>query len=111
VNLAASLHGLERAAQELGQVISRVAGDGETGADFGPVEGKSPQDHGAARPEHSLQPSEIRSPIRLADEEVEDGAVVPEVVVTIGLPVEEVLVEERDGRIAESPPHLLEHGR
>jgi len=107
VYLTASLEGLERVAEDEGQILCRVANDGKARAELRSVKSERRQDQEAARPHGRMHRLEIPATVRLADEEVEDGAVVPQVVSAIGLPIKQVLVESENSRSAEPAPHLL----
>ena len=95
----ASLRDTEAVTERGREVICRVTADGKARADLRPVGGERRDDHPATWSDRACQRLDVPLSIRLADEEVEDGAVVPEVVTPIRLPREDIRPDAPHGRV------------
>ena len=85
----------ERGRQKARQFCSAVTRDGKARALLGPVGRKGPEDHAATRCDALLQQLSIGVDV-LARQEMENGTVVPEVVVAGRLPGQEILCDPLD---------------
>jgi hypothetical protein len=79
--------GIDRGRRRRRLLRHRVAADGEARARLRSVLRAHSDNHLAARYDGPPQRRDAALPIRSGDEEVEDGAVVPDVVAPIGLPL------------------------
>lgn len=73
-----------------GEGLGAVAADGEATASLGPVESEGGDDGGSFGWQCCLERSNVELPIFRLGEEVEDGAIVPEVKVLFRVPGEDV---------------------
>ena len=85
------------------EVVRGVTADRQARADLRPVGGEGRDDHVATRSDRASQRLDVPLSILLADEEVEYGAVVPQLVSPIRLPREEIRPDAPHGRVGGQP--------
>ena len=78
---------------------------------LGSVEGERRDDRESAWADGRVHGLDVPPTIRLRNEKVKHGAVVPKVVLAMRMPVEYVLVESDNRRVTESLPNLLQRRR
>ena len=85
------------------QISGRVAPHRQARADFGPIGGERPEDHRAAGLDCTSQRLDVPCSFPLVDQEMEDGAIVPQAVTPIRLPLEEIRLDTPHGRVRGKP--------
>ena len=104
VHLAPRLDELEALAERRGQLLRGIAPHRQARTHLRAVVGERRDDHASAGSECVAQRRAITIAVALVDEEVEDGAVVPQLVAAIRLPLEEIRSDAPHGRVGGKPP-------
>lgn len=98
--LAPNFVGLEALAERGDQLVPRVPPDRKPRARVRAVGVEGRDDQRCPWSERAPERAEIATAIRVVDEEVEDGTVVPEREATVGLPLEDVRLDTPHGRVS-----------
>ncbi len=103
-SLAPRLDELEPFAQRSSQIVRGVAPHRQARTHLGAVVGERRDDHAPTGSECVGQRRAVPIAIVLVDQKVEDGAVVPQPVATVRLPLEQIRSDAPHGRVGGEPP-------